>query len=536
MSLLNLFQAAPAAPQLKPGFKRSATSKIWAAVLGATALTLVSSSVQAASFAGLGGLPNGSFSSGAFGVSADGSVVVGRSNGANGGEAFRWTNTDGMVGLGDLPGGRFSSGALGVSADGSVVVGSGSAPIRREAFRWTEADGMVGLGDLPGLGFFSEARDVSADSSAVVGSSLGNDGIEAFRWTEVDGMVGLGDLPGGRFDSDAWGVSADGSVVVGFSESASGREAFRWTEADGMVGLGDLPGGRFFSIARDVSADGSVVVGRSDTSNSTVAFRWTEADGMVRLSDLPGSDAWGVSADGSIVVGSRRSEAFRWTESDGMRNLSNILTDDFGLDLSGWRLHTAADISADGLTIVGIGTNPDGRQEAWIAQLDPFPGSSQDNPILPDRVELVDDPRFVFIEVPRGQWYDPPAAFGFEYTMTSDSLFTQILDFPIGIDTDDLFTVMVGDTVLGEFGAGQSVDFTALLGGGVSSFRITDIDPLVDGNDPTAFPLKLDFNTETASFEMRALTATSTPEPSTLLGLGTLALAGGTLLRRKRKA
>ena len=30
--------------------------------------------------------------------------------------------------------------------------------------------------------------------------------------------------------------------------------------------------------------------------------------------------------------------------------------------------------------------------------------------------------------------------------------------------------------------------------------------------------------------------STSTPEPSTLLGLGTLALAGGTLLRRKRKA
>ena len=38
------------------------------------------------------------------------------------------------------------------------------------------------------------------------------------------------------------------------------------------------------------------------------------------------------------------------------------------------------------------------------------------------------------------------------------------------------------------------------------------------------------------SFAELELTSTSTPEPSTLLGLGTLALAGGTLLRRKRKA
>jgi|GEM_PF-3576219 len=37
-------------------------------------------------------------------------------------------------------------------------------------------------------------------------------------------------------------------------------------------------------------------------------------------------------------------------------------------------------------------------------------------------------------------------------------------------------------------------------------------------------------------FAKLELTFASTPEPSTLLGLGTLALAGGTLLRRKRKA
>lgn len=57
-----------------------------------------------------------------------------------------------MVGLGDFPGGEFGSQAYGVSADGSVVVGFGApaAPSFFEAFRWTSAGGMVGLGDLPG--------------------------------------------------------------------------------------------------------------------------------------------------------------------------------------------------------------------------------------------------------------------------------------------------------------------------------------------------------------------------------------------------
>jgi len=59
-----------------------------------------------------------------------------------------------MVGLGDLPGGSFSSYADGVSANGSVVVGYGNSANGNEAFRWTQGTGMVGLGDLSG-GIFS---------------------------------------------------------------------------------------------------------------------------------------------------------------------------------------------------------------------------------------------------------------------------------------------------------------------------------------------------------------------------------------------
>src|SRR5690606_27676125 len=64
---------------------------------------------EAASFIPLGDLPGGDVYSMAYGVSADGSTVVGASRVAGGEEAFRWTSETGMVGLGDLPGGSYFS-------------------------------------------------------------------------------------------------------------------------------------------------------------------------------------------------------------------------------------------------------------------------------------------------------------------------------------------------------------------------------------------------------------------------------------------
>jgi probable HAF family extracellular repeat protein len=151
--------------------------------------------------------------------------------------------------LGDLPGGEFESFAYGVSADGSVVVGDSRSSDLPEAFRWTSAGGMVGLGDLL---FWSGANGVNADGSVVVGYSFSASGLEAFRWTSAGGMVGLGDLPTGEFNSFANGVSADGSVVVGQGLSADGDEAFRWTANGGMTRLWDV----LLANGVDPAADG----------------------------------------------------------------------------------------------------------------------------------------------------------------------------------------------------------------------------------------------------------------------------------------
>ena len=215
----------------------------------------------------LGDLPGGVFLSHAWGVNADGSVVVGRGTSANGVEAFRWTQADGMQPLGDLPGGLFESIAFDVNADGSVVVGQGDSDNGVEAFRWTQAGGMQPLGGLGGTSFYSRAQAVNADGSVVVGWSNSANGMEAFRW-ENGVMQGLGDLPGGSFHSEAYGVNADGSVVVGYGTTATGIEAFRWTQAGGMQSVADWLAdngvtltGWTLSTALSVSDDGTVVVG-----------------------------------------------------------------------------------------------------------------------------------------------------------------------------------------------------------------------------------------------------------------------------------
>jgi probable HAF family extracellular repeat protein len=339
---------------------------------------------RAASLIGLGDFPGGFFHSRAFGVSDDGSVVVGRGSSNAGNEAFRWTEAGGMVALPPLTTGSFPGflEAYEVSADGSAAVGVSRA-LTGEAVLWTQSGGTVGLGDFPGGGnpaFNSLASGISADGSVVVGFGTSATGTEAFRWTQAGGMVGLGDLAGGGFGSGASAVSADGSIVVGTGTSggatvaSSRQEAFRWTQAGGMVGLGDLAGGNFSSRAFDVSADGSAVVGTSRSNLGDDAFLWTQAGGMIRIAI--DAEAHGVSGDGSVVVGNLGfADAFYWTPGGGVQLLLDVLIAQ-GADVTGWSsLDWAYDITPDGLTIVGFGTH-NGSPEAFLARLDSVPEPS----------------------------------------------------------------------------------------------------------------------------------------------------------------
>jgi probable HAF family extracellular repeat protein len=145
------------------------------------------------------------------------------------------------------------------------------------------------------------------------------------------------------------------------------------TSAQSLTWLGTLSGHE--SGAYGVSADGSVIVGwATDANGFWRAFRWTEAEGMQELGTLGGSEsgASGVSADGSIVVGeatdaSGNSRAFRWTQVGGIEDLNQTYT---SLLADGSELWDARAISPDGRYIVGRGYNAaTGRLEAYLLDM-----------------------------------------------------------------------------------------------------------------------------------------------------------------------
>jgi probable HAF family extracellular repeat protein len=339
-----------------------------------------------ASFQGLGDLAGGESFSAALAVSGDGNVVVGYSKSESGVRAFRWEN--GTITELNPSLGSTDYYANAVSADGSVIVGTHYYPdVGTVGFLWSADGGMIARGSSSVASPSSDATGVSADGNVVVG----HDGYLAAILSAGGSVSILSGLP---LDRSSWarGVSADGSVVVGYHMSDVGAVAFRWSAVSGLVDLGHLSSveGAMDSDAYAVSADGTTVVGRGTSEAGGEAFRWTEATGMVGLGDLPGgwfsSDARAVSADGAVVVGASVVdvnsfdegnvhhnepvyEAFIWDQAHGMRRLADVLVDDYGLDLTGWRLGWALGISDDGRTIVGYGTNPAGQTEGWSVRL-----------------------------------------------------------------------------------------------------------------------------------------------------------------------
>ena len=88
------------------------------------------------------------------------------------------------------------------------------------------------------------------------------------------------------------------------------------------------------------------------------------------------SEAYGVSADGAVVVGwsynaAGQSRAFRWTAAGGMEDLNTTYA---SLLTNGSVLSEARAISPDGRFIVGYGYNA-GRWEAFLLDTVPEPAS-----------------------------------------------------------------------------------------------------------------------------------------------------------------
>jgi probable HAF family extracellular repeat protein len=336
----------------------------------------------------------------AYGVSDDGSVVVGRSvNVSNttdidwpkvgqidnfSSRAFYWTSISGTQDLGSF--GVDTTWAHEISADGKVIVGEcyiGS--YAWHPFRWTAQTGMQDLGTF-GTDW-SAAHDVSADGSIVTGYSYGDCGLGywgtfPWRWTAQTGLTFLGTLPGYKF-AEARGISADGSVVVGiairdWAPNWFDDQAWIWTANNGIKGLGLLPPWGS-SAATGISGDGSTVIGMlynnsgyEETWNYPFrAFRWRAKTGMIDLGTLGGerTGVWhAVTWDGSVVFGSSQTSsgewhAFRWTPQKGMEDLNSVYS---SLIPQGWVLGGVNDCSSDGRFLVGWARGPGAIIRAFL--------------------------------------------------------------------------------------------------------------------------------------------------------------------------
>ena len=185
---------------------------------------------------GLGTFPGGTFASVGNGVSADGSVVVGRSHfvydSTDGSvietQAFRWEDGE-MIGLGDLPGGNYYSEANATSADGSVIVGRSQSmdfPPYSEAFIWDANNGMRSLRDVLIQNYDLDltnwtlwyAYGISDDGTTIAGTGFNPEGYtEAWIATLPQSEITSNHYVVGTLgkDRDGWSLTGPGHPVDG---------------------------------------------------------------------------------------------------------------------------------------------------------------------------------------------------------------------------------------------------------------------------------------------------------------------------------
>lgn len=330
--------------------------------------------------------------------------------------------------------------AYGISHDGAVIVGWSNGETRatgkfsgmrdrtinitKRAFRWTQQGGMQDLGsirqDKPSVGsrvyneyditqWESQANAANHDGSVIVGWSNaqataehkigGNDMVSnlakrAFRWTSSGGMQDLGvfakngkSAPGvlyndydiSPFQSEAKAINRDGTVIVGWSQlseylsplfgggsdihNTANKRAFRWTQSGGMQDLGTLHRTQrnirypyYYageSVANAVNRNGSVIVGWAKYSE--------------QISPIP--EFFAQDSSLSAVTNTSDQRAFRWTQSGGIQDLGTLykIRRSFVYNYYSAGKSSAKGVSADGSVIVGWAndTSDTTRQRAF---------------------------------------------------------------------------------------------------------------------------------------------------------------------------
>jgi uncharacterized membrane protein len=298
-----------------------------------------------------------------YAISGDGTYVTGTLTGVTGQVGARWQ--DDVPTVLETPADWTYVYSVAITEDGSKVAGYATGLEYSYAFTWDEngAHQLPGLDPPPDFGPNSSAVAISGDGHVVVGRTTGADGTASpVRWTED--TLEILTSPANFVNVVAKAVNRDGSLVVGAGQGGLTTSGLRWTEAGAeSYGMDSV-------TVNDVSADGRFIVGSEATVDVNTGARPTRAvrygpSGTEYLPDPDGRGwncgATAVSADGSVLLGTCSEPignvvhpyAFLFNPERGSVPLDSVLRA-VGVDISGYSMFTALDLSSDGTTLLAV--------------------------------------------------------------------------------------------------------------------------------------------------------------------------------------
>lgn len=183
-----------------------------------------------------------------------------------------------------------------------------------------------------------------------------------FVQAEIE-FTNLGSIIGGADGAGSTGVSADGGVVSVNGGNTSGNDQAGRRTTGGVASLPNLSSDPF-SEAWGVSSDGSTIVGLAGQADNTwIAVKWTGASAPTALSTTAGdsySEAWAVSSNGSVIVGNSSVDGYmnfnavKWTAgvATKLTTLSSAIST------------RALGVSGDGSIVVGTANDENGNAYA----------------------------------------------------------------------------------------------------------------------------------------------------------------------------
>ena len=161
-------------------------------------------------------------------------------------------------------------------------------------------------------------------------------------------------------------INFNGSAVVG----DNGSEHFLWTDQNGLVLIGGV-GPQGYGGRTDISSDGTIISGTRINPNTNLGelsvydvatATWTSLGGIGGSSGSSTSSAWGMSHDGTSIVGlgwvnAGSAHAIQWTAATGMVDL--------GSTVSGSSSRANA-CNGDGSVVVGWQDSTTGFRQAAV--------------------------------------------------------------------------------------------------------------------------------------------------------------------------